>query len=228
MDRTLLDELRRSTRPGAIITFGSYPQMADGSDRTRIQWRILRNSGSELFLLSQYILDCKRYHREFTAVNWRDCDLRQWLNDEFYHSAFTDAEKEIIKTTHNTDHGSPDTADQVFLLSAAEVKSLTHELGKDFLRARGTAFAAVKKADGCHLYVMDKNVDKDYISEQGQKYGCSWWWLRDQGRLKDKGDDPARAVFIGTRASIRHYARVNNEGYGVRPAIKLSTNAFAC
>lgn len=223
MHNELIYALYRSAKPGEIITFGIYSQMADGSDRTPIKWRVLQNSGSELLILSEYILDCKRYHGEFTAVTWRDCDLRQWLNGAFYHAAFTDAEKEVIKTTHDIDHGdnSPDTDDKVFLLSVAEVTHLTDQLGKDFRRARGTAFAQIKKADGCQLYVMDKNVLADYISEDGQKYGCSWWWLRDQGRLKDKGDDPSRAVFIGTRASIRHYARVNLTGYGVRPAVKL-------
>ncbi len=224
MDNRLASALHRSAQPDEIITFGSYPQTADGADRMPIKWRVLQNSGSEVLILSEYILDCKRYHGEYMDITWRDCDLRQWLNDSFQNAAFSAAEKEIIKTTHNTDNGegSPDTEDKVFLLSVTEVNSLTEKLGKDFRRARGTEFAKMKKADGCHLYVMDKNVDTDYISEGSKKYGCSWWWLRNQGRLKDKGEDPLRAVFVGTRASIRHYARVNLAGYGVRPALKLN------
>lgn len=111
-------------QPGEIITFGTYPQTAEGTDSTPIQWLVLENSSSELFVLSKYILDCKRYHGEFTDTSWRDCDLRQWLNDEFYNSTFTDAEKKIVKTTHNTDHGegSPDIDDKVFLLNVAAVK----------------------------------------------------------------------------------------------------------
>jgi hypothetical protein len=107
------------------------------------------------------------------------------------------------------------------LLSVAEVHHLTRALGKDFLRARGTEYAKIRKADGCHLYVMDKNVPADYIWENGEKYGCSWWWLRNQGKLKDKGNDPSRAAFVGTRASIRYYARVDQSRDGVRPALKL-------
>lgn len=215
--------LHRDAQPGGLITFGTYPQAADGADRTPIQWRVLQRSGSELFVLSAYILDCKRYHGAYTETTWRDCDLRKWLNDAFYHVAFNAAEQERIQTTRCTDNGegSPDTDDQVFLLGVAEVIHLTDELGKDFRRARGTEFAKAGKADGCHLYVMDKNVAADYIHEGGKTFGCSWWWLRDQGRLKDAGNDPSRAVFIGTRASIRHYARVDLGGYGVRPAIRL-------
>ncbi len=218
-----ISEMLRIAKPGEIITFGSYPQTADGTDRTPITWRVLQNSGRELFLLSEYILDCKRYHGEFAAITWRDCDLRTWLNETFYNAAFNATEQGFVKTTRCSDNGagSPDTEDRVFLLSAAEVNNVTDTLGKAFRRARGTEFAKVKKADGCHLYVMDKNVDADYLWEGGKKYGCSWWWLRNQGRLKDKGNDPSRAMFIGTRASIRHYARVDQARDGVRPAVNL-------
>lgn len=50
---------------------------------------------SELFILSEYILDCKRYHGELTDITWRDCDLRKWLNNEFYNAAFSATEKKL-------------------------------------------------------------------------------------------------------------------------------------
>jgi hypothetical protein len=204
-------------KPGDIITFGRYPQTADGADSTPITWRVLQNSGGELFLLSEHILDCKRYHGEFVDITWRDCDLRKWLNDAFYNAAFNAAEKEMVKTTRCGDNGegSPDTEDKVFLLGVAELKTLTDMHGKDLRRAVGTEFARVKKADGCRLYVYDKSVDEDYISVDGIKQGCSWWWLRT--RL----GEASRAAFIGTRGSIRSYCRVNRVSYGVRPALKL-------
>jgi uncharacterized protein DUF6273 len=208
----------RSAKPGEIITFGNYPQTAEGVDTTPIKWRVLQNSGRELFILSEYILDCKRYHREYTDITWRDCDLRKWLNDEFYDAAFNAAEKGFVNTTHCTDNGegSPDTEDKVFLLGIAEVKSLTDILGKDIRRAVGTEFARVKKADGCRLYVYDKRESDNYITENGKKLGYSWWWLRTQP------GSSSRAAFIGTRASIRSYGRVNLIYYGVRPALKLN------
>lgn len=208
------DTLYRSAMPGEIMTFGSYPQMADGADRTPIKWRVLENSGRELFILSEYILDCKRYHSEYVDMTWRDCALRKWLNDEFFNAAFTAAEKECVRTTHCTANGEgrPDTADKVFLLSVAEIDTQ----GKDLRRAVGTEFAQVKKADGCHLYVYDKSVSANYITENGQKHGCSWWWLRTQL------GEASRATFVGTHASIRSYGRVNLPYYGVRPALKLT------
>lgn len=219
MPDDLLSTRCRGAAPGDIITFGSYPQTADGADRTPIEWQVLQNSGEGLFLLSAYLLDCKRYHRAFVDVTWQDCDLRAWLNDTFYNAAFSAAEKDAIKVTHCADNGEgrPDTDDKVFLLSAAELTRLTEIFGKDLRRAIGTEFAKVKKADGCHLYVYDKSVASDYMTtEDGQKHGCSWWWLRTQL------GEASRAAFVGTHTSIRSYGRVNLTPYGVRPAIKLA------
>lgn len=215
----------RNVKPGEFIMFGTYPQSADGQE-LEIQWRVLHHSGSELFVLSEYILDCKRYHgksadmgwRESTERTWHDSDLREWLNDEFYNTAFSGAEKQFIKTAHCTDNGegSPDTEDKVFLLSVAELENLSGVHGKDVRRAVGTDFAKTKKPDGCSLYVYDKSNKDNYILKDGEEAGCSWWWLRTQG------NKPSRAYFVGTGCSIRSYGNNSISGYGVRPAIKIN------
>lgn len=220
-----LVECYRDAKPGGIITFGAYPHTADGADSTPIKWRVLQNTGSELFLLSEYILDCKRYHGktaditwyDCVDITWHDCDLRNWLNHEFYNTAFNAAEKEFIKTAHCTDNGegSPDTEDKVFLLSVNELKDASDKLGKELRRTVGTDFAKVKKTDGCSLGVYDKSKKVDYMIIDGKEVGCSWWWLRTQG------NQPTRVFFIGTNYSIRSYGNNSIAGYGVRPALKI-------
>ncbi|PYI53001.1 hypothetical protein DLM86_18550 [Paenibacillus flagellatus] len=215
----------RSLKTGDFITFGTYPQSADGKKRA-ITWRVLQRSGSELFVLSEYILDCKRYHgksadlkwRDGMETTWRDCDLRQWLNDEFYNAAFTAAEMPFVKTTRCTDNGEgcPDTEDKVFPLSAAEIQTFSGIHGKEWRGAVGTDFAKTKKPDGCSLYVYDKTKKEDYIVRDGEEVGCSWWWLRT------RGNKPSRAYFVGTGRSIRSYGSTSIDHYGVRPALILN------
>lgn len=221
-----MKEEAKNVKSGEIITFGAYPQTADGADLIPIKWRVLQNSGNELFILSEYILDCKRYHgksvditwHDCVDITWRDCDLRKWLNDEFYNIAFTATEKEFIKTTHCTDNGegSSDTEDKVFLLSVNEIKDVSDKHGKDLRRAVGTDFAKKKKSDGCSLYVYDKTNKDNYIIRNGEEVGCSWWWLRTQG------NKATRAFFVGPGCSIRSYANVSLARDGVRPALKIN------
>lgn len=215
----------KNAKPGDIIDFGAYPQDPGGADRTPVKWRVLQNTGSELFVLSEYILDCKRYHGksaditwyDCVDITWRDCDLREWLNDGFYNAAFNDAEKELIMTVHCGDNGegTPDTEDRVFLLSVAEINDLSDIHGRDFRRAVGTDFAKTKKPDGCCLGVYDKSKKADYMVIDGKETGCSWWWLRTQG------NKPSRAFFVGTGCSIRSYGNNSIAVYGVRPALKI-------
>ncbi|MDU4695375.1 MAG: DUF6273 domain-containing protein [Paenibacillus sp.] len=211
-------------KPGEQIRYGLFPQTADRKLQP-IEWRVLQNTGSELLLLSEEILECKRYHgksaeiswRDAVDITWRDCDLRQWLNEEFYATAFGLEERAWIQTTTCTDNGEncPDTEDKVFLLSVTEVKAITAVLGKSWLTTVGTEYAKLKKPDGCSLYVYDKGEKDNYVLRNGKEKGCSWWWLRTQG------NQPSRAHFIGTGASIRSYANVSLARDGVRPAIRM-------
>lgn len=64
--------------------------------------------------------------------------------------------------------------------------------------------------------MYDGKVRDNYIIENGEEFGCSWWWL-----ITQLGSS-SRAVFIGPRSSIRSYGRVNLARYGVRPALKIN------
>lgn len=216
----------RSASPGDLLAFGSYPQGSSDSPATPILWRVLQNTGSELFMLSEYILDCRRYHPIFMDTTWLGSDIRMWLNGEFYDAAFGSSEKAIIKVTCCTDNGpgegNPDTFDKVFLLSAGEARDLTCKgdalLNRAMRGAVGTEFSRFKKDDGCLLYVYDKKVSEDYILLDGKATGCSWWWLRT------KPENRSRAYFVGARGSIKSYGNVDIRYYGVRPALKVKVS----
>ena len=67
-----------------------------------IKWRVLRNDGEKLLLLSEYIL-CNRIRNDppwgGTVVYWDGCDLREYLNGGFVEDAFNGYEQnKLIET----------------------------------------------------------------------------------------------------------------------------------
>lgn len=130
---TLLKEHPEVAQVGDIITFGAYEQdnkTANGKEE--IEWKVLeKDENGKMFLISRYALDCRHYHSSVEKVTWETSDIRSWLNNDFYNTAFTKSERAKIKTTtlenrdnadYNTDGGN-DTKDKVFLLSIDEAKA---------------------------------------------------------------------------------------------------------
>ncbi len=80
----------------------------------RIKWRVLDNDGSSLFLVADYGLDCKNYNEDCFPVvpyTWENCTLRNWLNSDFYRTAFSSEEqkaiiKQSISNKDNSDYKS--------------------------------------------------------------------------------------------------------------------------
>ena len=116
---------------GETIEFGNYPQDKDGTEKP-IEWIVMKKEGNQVLLLSKYVLDAKPYNEELEEVTWETSDIRQWLNNEFYTTAFNKAEKakiqtSLIKNEDNSEYGTSgenDTEDKVFLLSKKEAKTL--------------------------------------------------------------------------------------------------------
>lgn len=84
---------------GSYVTFGEYPQTAEGEDMTPIEWLVLARNGSNALLISRYGLDTKPYNTSDIKVTWSSCTLRTWLNNVFYNKAFSAAEQKAIMTT---------------------------------------------------------------------------------------------------------------------------------
>ena len=72
----------------------------------RIKWRVLDNNGSTLFVVADKGLDCKDYNDKHTTVTWQNCALRNWMNNDFYSTAFSDDEQRAIveQTVVNKDN----------------------------------------------------------------------------------------------------------------------------
>ncbi len=62
----------------------------------RIKWRVLNNDGNTLFVAADKWLDCKAYHDSGSSITWENCTLRNWLNNNFYGTAFSSSEQGAI------------------------------------------------------------------------------------------------------------------------------------
>lgn len=188
---------------GEVIKFGNYPQDKDGTEKP-IKWIVMKNEGNQVLLLSKYVLDTKPYNKELEKVTWETSDIRQWLNNEFYTTAFNKAEKvkiqtSLIKNEDNSEHGTSggnDTEDKVFLLSEKEAEKLFSNDDERIAKATGYA----EKSGVC--------VNKEK---------SAMWWLRSPGSDSD------------CAAGVRSYGWVSRDGNivydnsgGVRPALHLN------
>ena len=188
---------------GKTIEFGNYPQDKDGTEKP-IEWIVMKKEGNQVLLLSKYVLDAKPYNEEFEDVTWETSDIRQWLNNEFYTTAFNKTEKakiqtSLIKNEDNSEYGTSggnDTEDKVFLLSEKEAGTLFSDEEERIAKA-------TEYAEKSGVYVNKEKV--------------AWWWLRSPG-------------YHGHHAAVvNKYGWVDRDGScvsiysgGVRPALHLN------
>ena len=189
---------------GDIVYFGDYEQdnrTANGKEE--IEWRVLeKDADGNMLLVSRFALDCRRYHDSVKQVTWEECDLRQWLNNDFYSAAFSGAEQKKIKTTtienrDNADYytsGGNDTKDKVFLLSIDEAKTyLPSSVDRICL---ATAYA---ESQGSQLEGVTKT--------------CRWW-------LRSPGSTLFTASYVKIDGFILQLGTpVSLEKLSVRPAM---------
>lgn len=188
---------------GETIEFGNYPQDKDGTEKP-IEWIVMKNEGNQVLLLSKYVLDAKPYNEELEEVTWETSDIRQWLNNEFYTTAFNKTEKakiqtSLIKNEDNSKYGTSggnDTEDKVFLLSEKEAETL-------FSNDEERIAKATEYAEKSGVYVNEEKA--------------AYWWLRSPG---DSGDDAAEVIYSGWVYRDGNY--VDDSSGGVRPALHLN------
>ena len=188
---------------GETIEFGNYPQDKDGTEKP-IEWIVMKNEGNQILFLSKYVLDAKPYNKELKAVTWETSDIRQWLNNEFYTTAFNKAEKakiqtSLIKNKDNSEHGTSggnDTEDKVFLLSEKEADTLFSN--DDERIAKATEYA-----EESGVYVNEEKA--------------AWWWLRSPGSNSYDAAGVRDDGWVHRRGDY-----VRSDSGGVRPALHLN------
>lgn len=190
-----------------------------------IIWRVLSNASNEIYLLSESILDAQGYDISQTPksedveyITWEQSTLRNWLNDDFYNSAFTENEKTVILPSllkNEGDDANPyrykggnDTTDNVWIISYSE--SIESKYG----------FNADCKVDDPEriAYGTDYSLCQGLDGGLFEDKGLSSWLLRTPGY----GFDTAKVCEVNKYGScLKEDAFTDVVCSGVRPAIKI-------
>ena len=204
-------------------TFSNDSSVIDGNTYyfkvEPIRWRILSESDGKAFILCDGIIANKAYQRYNN--HYSISDIRAWLNDEFYKTAFGALQQALIQTTevdnsvYSTGYSSnpyacENTFDKVFLLSYREVTNSAYGFASSsstYDTARRMLTSDYSRATGAHM------------STESSYYGNGRWWLRspnnnfyDWVRYVDY-----RGYAAGYYGSYSHY-----NSNGVVPALNLT------
>lgn len=185
------------------VYFGRYEQ--DGNIENGfepIEWLILDQTENEYLILSKYVIDARRFNEFDCRGNvWADSSIRLWLNDSFYHNAFSEEEKKSIIQKYLTD---VDTSDKIFLLSFDEMNLFLYE----------NLFYGY-----CTNYAIGNGV---YLGCESDNGWGAWWWLRGGSEKVDRYHNN----FIQGGAPGSYSEDTDGCGFsGVRPALGVSKNS---
>ena len=193
-----------------------------------LQWRVLDPAAG--LVMCETIIDSQPYNnyilfsgvyeynntvywgdagRTHYANNYAESSLRQWLNNDFYNTAFSPLQQDIIKSAtldnsaysaYYSAYDSASTTDKVFLLSYSDARNTSYGFASDTDRkAQGSDYA---KCQGLYVYKSNK---------------CSYWWLRSAG------ENCYRACIVKYDGWVSgSFYSVNGTYIGIRPAFKLN------
>lgn len=184
-----------------------------------IKWRVLSFIDGKAFLLSEYGIYCTGYNDEYKDVTWKESHLRKWLNDAFYTTAFSSANKKLIPTTKLTKKQNVNkyydskpgaaTDDKVFVLTMSDV------LNKKYGFTKKRDDACVARRCAATDYAVAYGAYSTMLHVTGDNLMTSSWWLRTPGY----GNHVATS--IGTNGSVSSYGEHVCDQLAIRPSIYL-------
>ncbi|MDR1532978.1 MAG: DUF6273 domain-containing protein [Clostridiales bacterium] len=106
-------EAAESLKPGDSVYFGEY-------SGNPLAWRVLEQDGGTALLITELCVAKRPFNDRRAPAVWETSDLREWLNNDFYNSAFTEAQKSCITVTDTAAEGPVTSGDKIFLLDPRE------------------------------------------------------------------------------------------------------------
>lgn len=196
---------------GDKLVFGEY------------EWLILEVKEDKALLLTKDIIELRDYHNKAIDITWKDCELRRYLNDEFYNK-FSDKDRaRIIETPNiNPDNfwykadGGDNTMDHIFILSIDDV-----------VRTYFGDSSRLLDYPGKNQRYWFQRKDENNIKRRAEFMNSSWWWwIRTPGKnnrvavyIHGDGNIGIQGNGVSKRnTNVIHQLTNDNRG-GVRPAL---------
>lgn len=158
--------------PGGKTRFGKY------------DWFVLDKQADKMLIITEKVIEERPYHHEESEITWESCDIRKYLNGEFYNS-FNEADRErIIEVTnenadnpwYGTGGGNP-TKDKICLLSIDEVLRYFGDSGQ--IKTRYMYPNCEWCKDEFLPWIDDEyNLNRRAVDDTGVVRHC---WLRSPG-----------------------------------------------
>ncbi len=190
-----------------------------------IKWRVLTTDyGGKKLLLAENILVAQKYHS--SSNKYETSDIRSWLNNSFFNTAFTSEGQGKIETTvvynhkvstnphnhnnlwngGNNDYAGSETNDKIFLLSEEEATNSAY--GFADYNESGFGNTRIRKATD---YAVDSGV-----YQPSDSYG-GWWWLRSPYY-----NSPTKARTVNNAGEAEQETSISDTDVGVCPALCIS------
>ncbi len=184
----------------------------------KINWRVLWNDGTTLFVMPDKGIDCKAYNDAIISITWEECTMRKWLNNDFYNMAFSRDEQKAIITSKVQNGPVPkymsgngnNTEDKLYLLSIPELRNPAYGFWEEKMywehkkdkklnrRMKPSDYAHARGAAICTRKDTAALVTKASIGN------CSWW-LRSRCSNTNYG---AEVNASGGIFSVGYYTRI--------------------
>jgi len=183
-----------------------------------IRWRVLYQEKGKAMLLCDTILESRafdEYNNGQYSNNYAASDVRDWLNAQFYETAFTLEEKNKVRQENvdnspastgvsTNEYACENTFDRVFLLSVAEVNNAEWGFTPENRRMNTSDFS---RATGAYMNTNDR-------------YGCGWWWTRSPYEY-----GPIDVYHVSYDGDAGAYVgAVRSASKGVVPALWITTD----
>lgn len=198
---------------GDKITFGG------------LEWRILEIKQDKILILTEEIVELRDYHNRDRDVTWKDCELRAYLNNDFYHRFRAQDQQRILETV-NENPGNPwyrveggeDTIDKIFILSMEEV------VRKYF----GDSSRLLDFPANNQRYWFQRKDSNNIKRRAIFLNSIWWWWVRTPGKnnrvavyIHGDGNIGIQGNGVAKRnTNVIHRFANDNRG-GIRPALWL-------